>query len=150
MQTMTERILMPVDDTPASERAVDYAALILKESAGLHLHLVHVEPVRPQHLAPDDAEFRRARDRSSELLARLRGRLEAAGVDLDHVDSGFLAVPPDSTLEEAVLDTARDHECTTIAVGRNALPWYKERFHRHPADALAAHPHGHTLWIVGG
>ena len=147
---MTERILMPVDDTPASERAVDYAAAMLKESSGLHLHLIHVEPVHPKHLDPDDREFRRARDRSSELLARLRGRLEDAGVAAERVDSGFLAVPPDILLEQAVLDTARDQQCTTIALGRNALPWYKERFHRHPADALAQRPHGFTLWIVGG
>jgi len=147
---MTERILMPVDDTPASERAVDYASALMRESQGLHLHLVHVEPVRTKHLAEDDTEFLRARDRSRGILNRLEERLGAAGVDKARIDSGFLAIPPDRMLEEAVLDTARDQECTTIALGRNSLPWYKERFHRHPADALAQHPHGFTLWIVGG
>ena len=147
---MTERILMPVDDTPASERAVDYASALMRESQGLHLHLVHVEPVRAKHMASEDPEFQRARDRSRTILSRLKERLGAAGVDTARVDTGFLAIPPDRMLEEAVLDTARDQECTTIALGRNALPWYKERFHRHPADALAQHPHGFTLWIVGG
>ncbi len=147
---MTERILMPVDDTPASERAVDYAALFLGESSSLHLHLVHVEPVRATHLAPDDPEFQRARERSRELLDRLRGRLVEAGVDAERVDTGFLAVPPDSVFEDVILDMARDQECTTIAMGRNALPWYKEAFHKHPADALAHDSHGFTLWIVGG
>jgi nucleotide-binding universal stress UspA family protein len=147
---MTERILMPVDDTPASERAIDYAAAMLAGSTSFHIHLVHVEPVRPGHLATADPEFKRARERSGEILGKLRGRLERAGVEPDKIDTGFLAVPPEVALEEAVLDAARDQQCTTISIGRNALPWYKEAFHRHPADALVQHSHGFTLWIVGG
>lgn len=147
---MTERILMPVDETPASERAVDYAAAILKESTGIHFHLVHVEPVQAKHMDADDVEFRRARDRSRDILDKLKARLVEAGVDQERVDCGFVAIPPDGTLDQAIIDAAADQGCTTLALGRNALPWYKERFHRHPADALMQHPHGCTLWIVGG
>ena len=146
---MPERILMAIDDTPASQAAVDYAATLMSSTKGIHLHLVHVEPLGMRHLNPEDKAYREAQERSRVLLDRMSERLVAAGVDPELVDTGFLAIPSETPLQEALLGTARDQECTTIALGRNALPWYKESLHAHPVDDLVHNPHGFSIWVVG-
>ena len=143
-----ERILLAVDESQASELAVDYAGSLLGGAPEAYLHLVHVEPVRASHSDPEDPEFRSKRDASATLLARLRARLVERGVSEEHVDTGFLAMPDGMKLEEALMEIALDQRCGTIVLGRNALPWYRERFHHHPADALTHKAHGITLWVV--
>ena len=146
---MPERILMAIDDSRASEAAVDYAATLMGSSReGVHLHLVHVEPLGTKHMSPEDAAYRRAQERSRALLQRMSERLSAAGVPTERVDTGFLAIPSEASLPEAILDAARDQECSTIALGRNALPWYRESVHKHPVDLLVHNPHGCSVWVV--
>lgn len=33
--------------------------------------------------------------------------------------------------------------------GREALPWYREMFHRHLGDRIVPRAHGLTVWVVG-
>jgi len=113
------------------------------------VHLVHVEPLGKRHMDPEDKAYREAEERSKALLARMSGRMTSAGVDPERIDTGFLAIPSETSLQEAVLETARDQQCTTIALGRNALPWYRESFHAHPVDGLVHDAQGFTLWVVG-
>jgi len=133
---MDERILVAVDDSPASERAVEYVAEMVQGRPGHFVHLVHVL------VGGGDAAAARA------LLERLAARLRAAGLPADHVDSGALSVRADVSMVEGLLDTARDQSCSTIVMGRNWLPRHRELFHRHPADELVRAGSGFTLWIV--
>lgn len=146
---MPERILMAIDDTPASEAAVDYAANLMGSSGGIHLHLVHVEPLGTRQMNPEDKAYREAHDRSKALLERMSERMTAAGVDPERIDTGFLAMRTETPLQEAIVEAARDQQCTTIALGRNALPWYRESVHTHPVDGLVHDPHGFSIWVVG-
>jgi K+-sensing histidine kinase KdpD len=133
---LDERILVAVDDSAASERAVEYVAEMVRGRPGHYVHLVHV-----LHGGEDTAAARA-------LLERLRGRLQAVGLAEDRVDSGALSVRPDVSMVEGLLDTARDRSCGTIVMGRNSLPRHRELLHRHPADELVRAAGGFTLWIV--
>ena len=133
---LDERILVAVDGSEASERAVEYVAEMVKGRPGHFVHLVHVLS------ADEDTAAARA------MLERLRNRLHAAGMAEDRVDSGALRVRPDVSMTEGLLDTARERSCGTIVMGRNSLPRHRELFHRHPADELVREARGFTLWIV--
>jgi K+-sensing histidine kinase KdpD len=131
-----ERILVAVDGSPASERAVEYVAQMVQARPDHYVHLVHVLT------GDEDIDDARA------LLERLRGRLQAAGLAGDRVDGGALTVRSDVSMIEGLLDTARDQSCGTVVMGRNSLPRHRELFHSHPADELVRAAAGFTLWIV--
>lgn len=145
---MTERILLALDESPASRKVVDYVARLVGAHPDLHLHLLHVAHVPGRHAAEGDPAFEKARREAHEILDGLSERLWAAGVPRERLDSGFLAVSSDVTLLEGLLDVARDQECGTIVVGRNSLPWHREVFHHHAADELVKTARDFTLWVV--
>jgi len=141
-QKASHRILMALDDSAASQATVEYAAQMVAGRPDHYVHLVHVLPPMPE------ASVGEAREKGRVIMTGMKDRLHAAGLDDDHVDTGFLLVPPDTSMVEGLLDLARDQSCTTIAVGRSSLPWHRELLHHHPADELVKKAHGFTLWVV--
>lgn len=137
---MSDRILMAVDDSPASRRALDYVAESTAGRPDTYVHLVHVLP------AKGGGEEGRAS--SHELLEGMRGRLISSGLSGEHVDTGTLSAPAESALIDGLIDLGTDQSCSTIVVGRNSLPWYRELFHAHPADQLVRKAQGFTVWVV--
>jgi len=135
---MIQRILLAVDESPASERAARYVGEMIGGHPEHYVHLVHVLPAT--HSASEEE--------ARALLTALRQHFVSRGVKAGDIDEGILSVPSDASISDGILDIARDQECETIAVGRNALPWYKETFHHHPADELVKKAKGFTLWIV--
>jgi K+-sensing histidine kinase KdpD len=133
---MRERILLAVDDTEASARAVEYVAEVIGGRPDSFVHLIHV--------LQGEEEVAGARD----LLEALRAQLVASGIADDHVDAGTLSVPAKDDLVEGLLEAARDQECSTIAVGRSSLKWFREAFHDHHADELVKRARGFTVWVV--
>jgi len=147
---MEERILLAVDGSPASKRALEYVtSMVGWETAERYLHLVHVLPPVPARVdrsgrprsGKDEEEAR-------ELLTRMRRLACQAGLAAERVDVGLLYLRPDLSLVEGLIQVARDQSCGTIIVGRSSLPWYRELFHHHPADELVHQAHGFTVWIV--
>jgi len=140
---MSERILLAVDASRASARAIEYVAAMVAGIDSPYLHLVHV---LPPAAAGADAESEQAAAR--ELLDSMKQQLVTAGLDPEHVDAGVLSLPSMTDFAEGLLDVARDQKCSTVVVGRTSLPWFREAFHHHPADELVKKAHGFTLWIV--
>lgn len=136
---MHARILLAVDESPASERAVAYVAEMSAGRPEQYVHLVHVT-------APGEPASET--EASKQLLSAMQAQLVAAGIQDDHVDKGMLTVPNQEDFVDALLDAARDQSCDTIVVGRTSLPWYREAFHHHPADELVRRAKGFTLWVV--
>jgi len=141
---------MAVDGTAASEHAVDYVAeMVGWQAPDRYLHLVHVLPPAPEPTevgeGPTAAE---GEEEARALLLALRRRLTDRGVRPEQVDVGVLLLRQDLTMVEGLLDTANARDCSTVIVGRNSLPWYREVFHHHPADELVRKAHGFAVWIV--
>ena len=139
---MQERILLAVDSSEASKRALEYVTeMVGWDAAERYLHLIHVLPPVPPNSHGEE-------DQARELLTRMRRRACQAGLPADRVDVGLLYLRADLSLVEGLLQVARDQSCGTIIVGRSSLPWYRELFHHHPADELVHKAHGFTVWIV--
>jgi len=147
---MNARILMAVDDSPASKQEIEYVAGMLDwKSADVRLHLVHVLPPAPGRTEIGEGPHATAGEEPArELLHRLRKRLLAAGAPDERVDVDVLLLRQETSLVEGLLDAARDQECGTIVVGRNSLAWHRELLHRHPADELVRKAHGFAVWVV--
>ena len=162
-------ILVALDDSDVSQRALSYAAEEAGASNEVHLLLCHVGPPMPPQLlesrgAEDPDEERRIEDAqekeqsrwtakqsvaSKRVLENGKRRLETLGVPAQRIHT-TLVEPADmhGKVAEAILKTAREMHCDMIVVGRHAFSALREMLHTHLADVLQANASGLEVRIV--
>lgn len=160
------RLLVVVDESQASKRAVTYVATIVGGQRDLRICLVHILP-RP---SPRPREFRGAEDPHERLHARpkdnqqrwLAGAKKAAQRALSMAtatlrDAGVSARALDVLLSEGVegpgaaeriLELARARRCDTVVVGRESMSWFRDLMSGDLAAELVRRGKGYTIWVV--
>jgi nucleotide-binding universal stress UspA family protein len=107
------KIAVGVDFSPESQRAVDHASMLARQT-GAAMTLVHVSTIPPPvSVAPNDAWAALLRERLAANRVRLdelRERLRAQGIDVSHV----LA---DGDPDPGLVDAARELGADLIVVG---------------------------------
>ena len=158
---MDMRVLLAIDGSPASSKAVEYVAG-WAGGRNVPVRIVHVLPPVPAALqrAPEHARVgddaspegdpwvSRSKQEALPDLEHAAARLASAGVDANGLERSFLSVHRDGSAVSGLLDVAREHGCETIVVGRTTLPWHRELFHHHFADELVRKAEGFTVWVV--
>ena len=167
--TRADTVLVAIDDTEASERAVNAAARDLAGHPDRHVLLFHVLPTLPTELLEfggraDDAEEiagleqlrerRRAwmqeeRRKARPIVDRMKGVLRDAGVSDEQIETAADAPNPECTIAQEILRAARDRSITKIFVGHESFPWHRELFHRHVGEDLAHRAEAESVSIVG-
>jgi nucleotide-binding universal stress UspA family protein len=165
---VTKHLLVAVDDSEASQRAVSYVAQMLEGRGDVRILLLHVPaPVPPQLLefggAEDPAQEQRgeARLKAAQarwmaevneavqpLFARAQAVLRAAHIAEDAVQTQLAVPHADERLETSILEAAQAHACDTVVVGRESFSWLRELFQAHVAESLLKQSRQLTLWIV--
>jgi hypothetical protein len=166
--TPVEGILIAVDDSKASEKAVAYVGRLVSKCTGIHLCLLHVLPaIPPGYLESGgpantsegmlecqrlervrDRWVQELRDNSQPLFDKLCGILTEAGVPGRLICTCFYAPHPGETVAEGILGSPCGEGFGTIALGRETFPWYLELFHHHVSDEVERRGRGRTIWIV--
>jgi len=151
-------VLVAVDDSPASERALAYAGTLLGRNAGARVCLLHVAGPLPADLAsehPSDerrdaqaAWMTRARDEARPVLESARATLTDAGVEPDAVQTRTVDAPS-GDFAGAILEAAKAAACGTVVVGRDSITWAPQLFHRHVGEGVTRQGRGLAVWIVG-
>jgi nucleotide-binding universal stress UspA family protein len=163
-----DKILIAVNDTEPSRKAVTYVGRLMRGRPDAHVRLFHVLPPTPPEVLESggtedpnreerlSAELRRARLQWTEQAERaVRPSLEAAsqilvkhGLDARHITTAFSASIHKPDVGREVIEEAVRWDCATIVVGRHALPWMKEMFYRHVGEELLQHAQGFAVWVV--
>ena len=162
------KILVVIDKSLASMRAVTYVAQILGGRRGFRICLAHTLPSPPAGMM----EFGDTEDRGKEdwLEARLRaGRylwasaakrkgsvplehayaeLRRAGFTRGEIEVQFCFPSDKRNAPQEILTLARQLGCHTIVVGRRSLSWLREFLQTNPADELVRLGKGFTTWVV--
>ncbi len=162
------KILIVVDKSLASIRAVTYVAQVLGGRRGFRIVLAHTLPSPPAEMM----EFCDEKDSGKEewLETRLRASRHLwasaakrkASVSLQHAyaelrQAGFtrreievqFCCPSDRrNAPMEILKLARERGCHTIVVGRKSLSWLREFLQTNPADELVRLGVGFTTWVV--
>jgi nucleotide-binding universal stress UspA family protein len=164
-----DKILIAVDETDASLKAVGYIARMMGRRKDLHVRLFHVLPPIPPKLL----EYGGTEDpqKEGELSAELHEAQvewtarakQSAQASLEAtlkllIDHGFLSEnlstdfsssihKPDVARE--VLEAAGKWGCGTIVTGRHSLSWAQELFHRHVGEDLVHRAKGYAVLVVG-
>ena len=161
-------ILVAVDDSEASDRAVTYVAHMLGGMKAFTIVLFHVPASMPPQLLEfggaenpakeqrAEAELRATRaawveevTRAAQpIFARAKTRLREAYIAEEAVKTQLAVPPAEHSLEASILEAARAYDCRTVVVGREAFSWLKELFQAHVADKLIQQADDLTFWIV--
>lgn len=165
---LDKNILVSVDDSDASTRAVRYVADMIGDREGFRIRLFHVLPPLPPDLlefgGTENPKVERSLDRSIEakrdewldaaqkatqpVFDRAKSILENAGVPSESLETQFGISVIEGDVVTDILDEARENDFGTIVAGRHSFSALKELFQHHLADELVRHGQGMTLWVV--
>jgi nucleotide-binding universal stress UspA family protein len=164
----SQRLLIAVDESEASHRAVAYVGAMLVERSGSYVCLLHGLPQLPPNLLesagsedPDlekelEAEMRnkqaawlkRAQQAAQPMLNKAKTILCDAHVPADLITTRFALSNNVDALVTEILEAAQSENCDTIVVGRETFRGLDKIFKHHVADDLIRRGHGYTIWVV--
>ncbi len=162
----SQRILVAVDASEASRRAVTYVSDVLGGKPGFHVGLVHLE-LPPRMLEWGGSEDSAIEDAiSSEraevyqelekeaikggqgLLHRLQAILTERGIDVAALLVRFEEPLDRKHIANDVLKIAQERDYGTVVVGRHSFSGLRRLFQHHVGEELVRTGKGVTIWVV--
>ena len=150
------RVLIAVDESDASHRAVRYVAELLGGTTGRHVGLIHLElpprmlewggsedPDTERAVSAERAQAyekmeRRVIEQGKAFLKHFRGIFADRGVDVTDLVVQFEEPMTAKSITEDLVKTARQRDYGTVVVGRQAFADYKRLFGNHVRDELVS------------
>jgi nucleotide-binding universal stress UspA family protein len=146
-----KNILMAVDDSANSRRAVEYTAQLLGGVEGIHVTLLHVIPLPEEDFFPDE-------NQKEEWLSHYREKMEATLEDYRQllIEAGFkeaalekrLPLRNCPSMAECILAERGRGAYGTIVVGRQGLSRKEEFSFGSISSKIVNHPRQCTVWVV--
>jgi nucleotide-binding universal stress UspA family protein len=149
-------VLVAIDDSTATWKAVDYVADLAKTKPDVCIHLLHAAAYPPalqesrgaenpneEEQVEKDLERKQERweqgvqSAAARLFDKARAIFERAGAAHQEMESHVLTLAHREDLIDDILKSAHEFDCRTIVVGRNCFPWFKEVFVDHLADEIS-------------
>jgi nucleotide-binding universal stress UspA family protein len=163
-----KRILIAIDDSDASYRAVTYVGSIIGGREDFRVCLLHALPPLPRELL----EFGGASDPQQEeqaeacihaeqarwleavvqaaepVFTRAKGILHEAHVPADAVETQIVDTVNTQDTVLDILEAARAQQWGTVVVGRESFHGLKALLTSHVGDTLIRQAQGLTVWVV--
>ena len=156
---MAKRLLVAVDDSDASRRAVHYVGFLAGMITDLHSTLLHVRPgaspygedaAREQDPSAGSGpkHFEDGREgASAALLRRFRMLLEGMGGQVQRIEA--VSRTCQEGVAKTILDYGYETRCDAIVAGRRGLSALKTAFLGSVSSTLFEHSFALPIWIVG-
>jgi nucleotide-binding universal stress UspA family protein len=154
------KLLVVVDESRATNRALEYVAHVAARRRGFRICLAHALPSPP----PELVEFRgaeKARLRAykrrwisvvemteQRALDRANAVLRRGGVAEKAIEAHYCNLVDPTRATQEILSLARSRTCGTVVIGRDSLSWLGELIHGDPAEELVRQGKGFTIWVV--
>ncbi|MCI0458180.1 MAG: universal stress protein [Gemmataceae bacterium] len=162
-----KRVLLAVDQSEASRRAVAYVADVLGGGAGFHVGLLHLE-LPPRMLEWGGSENPEIEDQISTergavyrqvekqalaqgkaLLQRFQAILVEKGIQVAVLLVQFEEPLDRKSIAQDILKAAKEREYGTVVVGRHLFSLWTSLFQQHVGEQLVHTGEGITIWVVG-
>jgi nucleotide-binding universal stress UspA family protein len=163
-----KHILIAVDDSEASYRAVTYVGSIMSGCEGFRVCLLHALPPLPRELlefggSEDPQQEEREETRlhteqarwieavaqaAAPVFRRAKHILHAARVPEDAVETQMVDTVNTQDIVYNILETAHARHCGTVVVGRQSHHGLKALLTSHVSDALMSQGEGLAIWVV--
>ncbi len=165
---MNKNILIALDATDASMRAVSYVVEMLGGDKDLRVHLLHVLPPIPpellefggsenpdkektltEELRKDQSEWiERTKKEAEPVFEQARTILGNGGIPASMVQTEFSTSIHRPDIVRDILEAAAKWNCSTVVVGRHSHTWLKEQLGHHVGEDLARRGHRVAVWII--
>ena len=163
-----KHILIAVDDSEASYRAVAYVGSIMSGCEGFRVCLLHALPPLPReflefggsgdpqqeereeiHLHTEQARWSEAAAQAAEpVFTRAKQILHKARVPEDIVETQIVDTVNTQDIVLNILETAHARHCGTVVVGRKSYHGLKALLTSHISDALISQGEDLAVWVV--
>ena len=161
-------MLIAIDDSAASNRAVTYVGSIMGGREDCRVCLWHASPPLPrellefggssdpQHEAHEEARIHAeqarwleaVRQAAEPVFTRAKRILHEAGVPADAVETQMTETINTQDIVLDMLEAARAQQCGTVVVGRESLHGLRARLTSPLSDTLIRQAHDLTVWVV--
>lgn len=146
------RILLAVDTSSASMRAVEYVGDFLRGSNDCFVELLHVSRKPDRDLFPDDSSMdKRMTEQEGEaerFLSLAYDMLVDRGLKPEHLGRRSLCVES-VTVSETILDIVREGGFGTLAVGRRGVSKQEEFLYGSVSSGVVQGGSNCCVWVVG-
>lgn len=165
----TNKILLAIEDSEASMKAVAYVAEMMRGHEAIHICLFHALPPIPPRLlefgGTEDPQkeqvlrtelksvqtewIEKAKDAVQPSMTRAQAILQDHGVSQGQISTHFSHTIHKLDIVRVILNAAEQFHCGTVVVGRHRLPWLQELFHHHTGQGLVEQGQELSVWVVG-
>jgi nucleotide-binding universal stress UspA family protein len=159
---MGHKILIALDNSEGSWRALEYVARTFGQTSGVEVTLLHILPGLPPafwdigHILTKDEKKGRERllaiwekekeKKWKELFQKAQERLVRAGISAAVITREY--EPDYSDVAQEILDEARNHGYSTIVMGRRGLGTLKSILLGSTTNKVVQHAQGFAVTIV--
>ncbi|GAB6057971.1 universal stress protein [Desulfonatronum parangueonense] len=158
-----KKILLAVDASENSNRAVDYVGTMIGGASGFEIQLLYVERNPERDTFPDDAAWKKAceqeekkmRDYLDQAKEELQNRgVASETVSIDYYVPTFNAVPsqtgstPPLSVADHLLRVIREGGFGTVVVGRRGMSKAEEFLFGSVSTKIVHNTKNCTVWVV--
>ncbi|MBN1830943.1 MAG: universal stress protein [Deltaproteobacteria bacterium] len=156
---MEKRILIAVDGSAYSRKAMEYAAGIGSIVKDIHYTLLHVHPKVSEYLVEDAkkdhqsiATLRKAKKKNHEESMRLLDKSKDTMFKLGISENKIETVSQEQTrgTAKAILDHGKKSLCDAIVLGRRGVSRLAETFVGSITNSVLEHTDDTPVWAIGG
>ena len=165
----TNKILLAIENSEASMKAVAYVAEMVRGREEIHICLFHaLPPIPPRHLEfggtedPQKEQSLRTELKSAQTewmekakaavqpsITRAQAILQDYGVSQGQISTHFSHTIHKLDVVREILNAAKQFDCGTVVVGRHRLPWVQDLLHHHTGEGLVEQAQELSVWVVG-
>lgn len=163
-----KRVLVVLDGSAMSKRAVQYVASLISRRRGFRVCLVHVLPPLPNRLLEHGGsenptkeaclgnELRLEREQwissakstAQKDLDNARTAFRKNGVPAASIQTLFCDPGEGRNTADDILRMAGECKCRTVVVGRESVSWFHELFSQELPEELLRRGKGFSIWII--
>ncbi|NJB68072.1 nucleotide-binding universal stress UspA family protein [Desulfobaculum xiamenense] len=147
-----KRILVAVDTSENSLRAVSYVGEMVRNTEGVHVELLHIVRLPQRDLYPDEVSFQeqlRVQEvESQNFLEDAHGILEGKGLPSGSVTERQLCITVPS-IAQHILRIQKEGNFGTIVVGRRGVSKAEEFLFGSVSSKIVHYAKNCCVWVVG-
>lgn len=147
-----KRVLIAVDDTPTSDRGVNYAGNIIGRLEGVQVCLLHIYPEPPPDYYRSGgclADYQRKKEEHAEILMdRSAILLSDFGISGNSIRRE-VRMAEQATISQTIITVQKEGGFGTVVVGKRGVSKAEEFLFGSISNALVHHTNECTVWVVG-